>query len=82
MSPNELFQLGKISKGHYKTYLIFEENDEGKDWLKNMLESTVLERVPPIGDHAYAWQDGRLSLLRDISLMIMEVKNLMEQKHD
>jgi len=73
----DLFRESKISFGQYKTFLLFEENEDGFDWLKRMCECIYAERVPPIGDHAYAWQDGRISLLRDIKQMITDVKDLL-----
>lgn len=80
-----LFREGKIDKQVFDTYILFESTELGRDFLKRMLEAIVLEEPPLHGEGtAYAWQDGRRSVWRDIKNAINYVNEKMTEskEHD
>jgi hypothetical protein len=76
-----LLSKGKIDKYHYDTYILFEMTDLGREYLKNVLESIVLEETLPGQAER---QDGRRSCWRDIKIAVNLVKNILEgvEKHE
>ena len=63
-------------------YLLFEDYNIGKDYLKAEGESILLEEVPFPDKELFAWKDGRRSKHRDIKVTIMKVKKLLEEPLD
>lgn len=70
-----LLSKGKIDKYHYDTYILFEMTDLGRDYLKNVIDSVLLEETVP-GQEVQ--QDGRRSCWRDIKRAVILVKNILE----
>lgn len=81
-SLSTLFKMGKITDLERQMYLLFEEHPIGKDYIKTMCESVIMEEVPLPTNELFAWKDGRRSALRDIRLTIMKVKKLIEEPLD
>jgi len=79
MEAKDLLNTHKIKEVDYDNYLIFEVSEEGKKYLKKMFESVFMED-PLVFDSnaAYAWQDGRRSIVRDIKKSIIEVKTKLK----
>jgi hypothetical protein len=72
------YKLGKIDQFDYDTYLMFESNDIGRAYLKNMLEAIVLEEPNTTKSHSFAWVDGRRSVWRQIKASLNHSKLIME----
>lgn len=79
MTLDELYRSGKMGRGHYVTYQAFVSSDFGAEWFDEMIFSTFLEETPPLGEHAFAYYCGRISMLRHIKKMIEDVKILLEE---
>lgn len=74
MEAIDLLEEGKIDRAEYHTYLLFEEIDHGRDYLKNMFEAVCMEEPDSFSSESpFAWQDGRRSVFRDIKRIINEV---------
>ena len=80
----EMYQKGIIDKYERDTYMLYEGNDSGREYLKNMLQAIVLEepqKMPFKG--SFAWCDGRISVWREIALTISKINmKLEEYLHD
>ena len=79
----DLLTNGKIDLDNYETYTLFAGNELGQRFLKEQLLRAVMEPPPVMEAIAFAWQDGRRSVWREIKMKIEEIENqLKEQNHD
>lgn len=81
---NRLLSKKIISKSIYDTYLLFELNELGRNYLNNSLDSIYMEQPEESNvNDPYPWHDGRRSVWRDIKIVIEKVKiELEKSKHD
>lgn len=77
-----LYREGKIDKYEYDTFILFEGNDVGRNYLRNMFEAIVLEEPDHSKSESYAWIDGRRSTWRQVKIVINMVNNLLENNTD
>lgn len=80
----EMYQKGIIDKFDRDTYMLFEANEQGRDYINNMLEAIVFEepQLHPIPE-TYAWHDGKRAAWRDLALNVGRTKlKLEEYLHD
>jgi len=73
MDENKLKDLlisKKIDKVQFKIYSLFELNDQGREFLKLMCDSVLLEEPQELVESCFAWHDGRRSVWRHIKLTI------------
>lgn len=73
-----LLEQKKISLIEYKIYLLFVGNDIGREVLKEMLMSIVMEEPATPKPSLFAWHNGRHSAWRDIQHMIDKVNHQLE----
>ncbi len=71
---SNLYKEGKIDKYDYDTYVLFELNELGREYLKNIIEMILLEEPAESRRDSYAWNDGRRSCWREIKSIINIVK--------
>lgn len=82
-----LLNQKKITQFEYKSYLLFQVNDDGREYLKQVCEMYWLEEPANLErETTFAWKDGRLSVWRDIKLAIAQVEDMLintqEDKED
>lgn len=82
-SLQRLLSSNSINIAQYDTYVLFEINELGREYLKNILESSFLEKAEfgKMRD-SYAWHDGRKSVWRDIKLTILEIDRLLGEQDE
>lgn len=75
----EMYQKNIIDKYERDTYMLFEINENGREYLKNMLIFIALEQ-PQMHqfENTFAWHDGKRSCWRDISILIGKVNLQLE----
>lgn len=75
----EMYQKGIIDKYDRDNYMLFESNESGRDYLKNMLEAIVFDE-PQMHtfENTFAWHDGKRSVWRGIALNIGKTKLTLE----
>jgi hypothetical protein len=74
---------GSITIYEYDNYVLFEMNELGKSYLKNVIESTFLEIPDDSGyPNSYAMHAVRISVWREIKLIIIKVTHLLEKYND
>lgn len=79
MSVVDLYNSGKIDHREYRSYLLYEGSDLGREYLRDSFEGVYMEEPPSLESEAsFAWQDGRRSNWRDIKRAIAKVKFLLE----
>ncbi|WP_218814184.1 hypothetical protein [Rickettsiella endosymbiont of Dermanyssus gallinae] len=76
---NTLLSARKISKEQHDLYLLFTQ-PLGAEFLKNKLMSVAMEESPRPTNAAFAWTDGRRSVLRDWHNTINHIDYLLEEK--
>ena len=74
-----LLREGKIDDLSYRAYITFAGNDVASLFLKQMLESIVMEEPAKPTKQLFAWHDGRRSVWRDIKRMIDFVSAQLEK---
>lgn len=77
----ELFQQGEIEEYHYHTYMVFMASDLGQGYLKNALDSILMEEPPPVGEYAFSYYSGRISVWREIKSVITGIHNLLDGRN-
>lgn len=78
-----LVDTAVISRREYETFMVFQSNDIGRQFLTNMMNSIVMEEPVhmPTGV-LFAWHDGRRAVWRDIQMIIDKVNFEMEKTYD
>lgn len=77
-----MLREGKIDLLEYDTYVLFELNELGRNYLKNMIESVFLEEPAPTGNHSYARAFGKQSAWREIKTIINLVNLKLAEYED
>jgi hypothetical protein len=82
-SLQRLLSSKVINLAQYDTYVLYEINELGREYLKNILESSFLEKSEfgKMKD-SYAWHDGRRSVWRDIKITILEIDRLLGEQDE
>ena len=76
-----LYKEGKITDYHYHTYMLFMGSDLGQGYLKNSLDSILMEEPPGVGEYAFSYYGGRISVWREIKSVITGIHNLLDGKN-
>ncbi len=78
-----LLRENKIDKYEFDTYLLFEGNELGRQYLKNMLDAIVLEEPDYNDNLSYARVEGKRLVWRNIKMLINRINYMIEgTKHD
>lgn len=75
-----LYKTGKINTIQFQTYCLYVLNPLGKEYLKNMCESVLMEEPIDPRNSMFAWHDGRRAHWRDVKLIIANINNILEGK--
>lgn len=69
-----------IDKAAYDTYMLYEIDERGRNYLHNACESILLEQPESSSlSEPYSWHDGRRSVWRDIKICIQVIKFKIEE---
>lgn len=80
MEVADLLRMKRITKLQYKSYVLFELNDVGREYLKEAFEGTLMEEPPSIdNESSFAWIDGRRSVWRTIKTAIQIVQEELDK---
>lgn len=77
-----LLTKGHITPYQYDTYVLFNLNEFGRDYLKKMFEMILLEEPEKNRETGFAWQDGRRSIWREIQLDINFINHKLKEVMD
>jgi hypothetical protein len=78
---SNLFREGLITEREYHTYCVFMSDDFARGFLKNSIDTVLMETPPPAGEWAFSYHAGRMSVWRDIKAIIMDINlKLAEQR--
>lgn len=78
---SEIYREGKINDLEFHTYALFMGSDLGQGYLKNALESILMEEPPGVGEYAFSYYSGRISVWRQIKTIINGINNLLDGKN-
>lgn len=80
----EMVREGRVKQSDYDLWLLFEGNDLGRRLLQDLIINTFMEDPREVGTgEAFAFQDGRRSVWRDIKLVLLKIHKEMEvYRHD
>lgn len=73
-----LLNSKRINPFEYDSYLMFELSDLGRNYLKNALDSVVLEEPMQCKKDNVMYIDGRRSVWREIKIAINRINSLLE----
>ena len=73
-----LLREGKINRKEFDDFILFEENDLGREYLKNMLMWIVTEEPDNTQPQCYALLVGEQSAWRKIKASIDKVNHLIK----
>jgi hypothetical protein len=68
-----LFREGKITEREFHTYCVFMCDEFARGFLKNSIDSVLMETPPPAGEFAFSYHAGRMSVWRDIKAIVMDI---------
>ncbi len=78
-----LLHSGKILQPEYDSYILFELDEFGREYLKNIIEATFLEPSDAGKmEHTFAWHAGRQSVWREIKTTILKINYLLGEEND
>lgn len=78
----DLLNADRISRHEYLLFQIFENLDQGKEVLSNLMWETFNEE-PPMHqrqEYHFAFLDGRRSVIRDIYAHLESIKKLLSKE--
>jgi hypothetical protein len=82
---DDLLKIKKISQENYDLYVLFQVNELGRKCLEHMCFEAFMDEPSDkeFSETAFAFYDGRRSVLRDIRRAILYVEQcLKELNHD
>jgi hypothetical protein len=84
MRVEELLASKRISKEMYDDYVLFGCSDLGKQWVDRMVLMTFMDEPSPDNckGTAFAYMDGRRSLLRNIKQLIHDINQMIKEIPD
>lgn len=79
---NALLATKHISKHEYDTYMLFAVSQVGQEYLKYRVESAFMEEPHQSSGVDFAWHNGRMSVFRDIKMIIDRVNEELERQNN
>lgn len=74
-----LLETKAISRFEYLTYLVFQGDDVGKEYLAMRVDMAFMEEPDVMGGESILWHDGRKANWREIKFIIKKIERLIEQ---
>jgi hypothetical protein len=80
MDLKQLLDTKKISLEDYHSFILFEQNEIGREFLKNMIDGLFMEQPNPrYGKLGSIFNDGRRSVFQAIKFSIENIYTLLRE---